>query len=222
MIVDLNLEGKDVVVIGGGTEGVRKVRGLLGQNCKITLISNRLNRYLTDLGKQGQIEIMKRKIKDASILDNYKNSFLVLAATDDKILNRKLVEKGRSMGSFVYAADDPLFSDFSYASIINIEGIMQIAISTSGRSPIMARKIRIKVERILRRIIKKSDIENTKLQDFARTAAKPRIKTVEERKEFLYSLMHNVDIQNLIKEDRVDDAKTVTLELLHKWKKERQ
>jgi precorrin-2 dehydrogenase / sirohydrochlorin ferrochelatase len=222
MIVDLNLEGKDVVVIGGGTEGVRKVRGLLGQNCKITLISNRLNRYLTDLGKQGQIEIMKTKIKDASILDNYKNSFLVLAATDDKILNRKLVEKGRSMGSFVYAADDPLFSDFSYASIINIEGIMQIAISTSGRSPIMARKIRIKVERILRRIIKKSDIENTKLQDFARTAAKPRIKTVEERKEFLYSLMHNVDIQNLIKEDRVDDAKTVTLELLHKWKKEIQ
>lgn len=222
MIVDLNLEGKDVVVIGGGTEGVRKVRGLLGQNCKITLISNRLNRYLTNLGKQGQIEIMKTKIKDASILDNYKNSFLVLAATDDKILNRKLVEKGRSMGSFVYAADDPLFSDFSYASIINIEGIMQIAISTSGRSPIMARKIRIKVERILRRIIKKSDIENTKLQDFARTAAKPRIKTVEERKEFLYSLMHNVDIQNLIKEDRVDDAKTVTLELLHKWKKEIQ
>ena len=83
----------------------------------------------------------------------------------------------------------------------------------------MARKIRIKAERILRRIIKKSDIENTKLQEFARTAAKPAIKTIEERKEFLYSLIHNEDIQNLIKEDRVDDAKTVTLELLHKWKK---
>jgi precorrin-2 dehydrogenase/sirohydrochlorin ferrochelatase len=219
MIVDLNLEGKDVVVIGGGTEGVRKVHGLLGQNCKITLISNRLNRYLTDLGKQGQIEIIKTKIKDASILDNYKNSFLVLAATNDKMLNRKLVEKGRSMGSFVYAADDPSFSDFSYASIINIEGIVQVAISTSGRSPIMARKIRIKTERILRRIIKKSDIENTKLQEFARTAAKPAIKTIGERKEFLYSLIHNEDIQNLIKEDRVDDAKTITLELLHKWKK---
>jgi precorrin-2 dehydrogenase/sirohydrochlorin ferrochelatase len=219
MIVDLNLEGKDIVVIGGGTEGVRKVHGLLGQNCKITLISNRLNRYLTDLGKQGQIEIIKTKIKDASILDNYKNSFLVLAATNDKMLNRKLVEKGRSMGSFVYAADDPSFSDFSYASIINIEGIVQVAISTSGRSPIMARKIRIKTERILRRIIKKSDIENTKLQEFARTAAKPAIKTIGERKEFLYSLIHNEDIQNLIKEDRVDDAKTVTLELLHKWKK---
>lgn len=83
----------------------------------------------------------------------------------------------------------------------------------------MARKIRIKTERILRRIIKKSDIENTKLQEFARTAAKPAIKTIGERKEFLYSLIHNEDIQNLIKEDRVDDAKTITLELLHKWKK---
>ena len=37
------------------------------------------------------------------------------------------------MGSFVYATDDPKFSDFSYASIINIEGIMQVAISTSVR-----------------------------------------------------------------------------------------
>jgi precorrin-2 dehydrogenase/sirohydrochlorin ferrochelatase len=219
MIVDLNLEGKDVVVIGGGTECVRKVNVLLGKNCKIIIISNSLNRYLTDLGKQGQIEIIKTKIKDASILDNYKNSFLVLAATNDKMLNRKLVEKGRSMGSFVYAADDPSFSDFSYASIINIEGIVQVAISTSGRSPIMSRKIRIKTERILRRIIKKSDIENTKLQEFARTAAKPAIKTIGERKEFLYSLIHNEDIQNLIKEDRVDDAKTITLELLHKWNK---
>lgn len=219
MIVDLNLEGKEVVVIGGGVEGVRKVRGLLGQNCKITLISSRLNRYLTHLGKEGQIEILKTKIKNASILDNYKNSFLVLAATDDKMLNRKLVEKGRSMGSFVYAVDDPHFSDFSYASIINIEGIMQVAISTSGRSPIMARKVRIKIERILRRIIKKSDIENTKLQEFARAAAKPKIKTIEERKEFLYSLMHNEHIQDLIKEDRVDDAKTITLKLLNKWEK---
>ena len=46
------------------------------------------------------------------------------------------------MGAFVYAVDDPPVSDFSYASIINIEDVMQIAVSTSGRSPIMARRIR--------------------------------------------------------------------------------
>jgi precorrin-2 dehydrogenase / sirohydrochlorin ferrochelatase len=217
LIVDLNVDGKYVIVIGGGTEGVRKVRGLLGQNCKITVISNRFNRYLLNLDKGGKIQLVKAKLKDAKILDDYKNPFLILAATNDKLLNRKLVDKGRQMGSFVYAADDPPYSDFSYASIINIEGIMQVAISTSGKSPIMARKVRIKAERILRRVIKRSDIENTKLQEFARIAARPKIKTLDKRKEFLYSIIHDQQIQNLIKEDRFEDAKSTTLKLLEKW-----
>jgi precorrin-2 dehydrogenase / sirohydrochlorin ferrochelatase len=217
LIVDLNLAGKNVIVIGGGVEGIRKVRGLLGQNCKITVISERLNSYLEELSQQSKIKIVKMKIKNANVLDSYRDIFLVLAATDNKELNRKIVEKGRSMMSFVYAADDPQVSDFSYASIINIEGVMQVAISTSGKSPIMARKLRIKAERILRRIIKQSDIENTKLQEFARMAARPKIKTVIERKRFLYSLIHDKNIQNLINENKIDEAKVVAIELLNHW-----
>ena len=217
MIVDLNLAGKNVIVIGGGVEGVRKVKGLLGQNCKITVISERLNSYLEELEQQKKIEIVKMKIKNANVLDNYQNIFLVLAATDNKELNRKIVEKGRSMMSFVYAADDPPVSDFSYASIINIEGIMQVAISTFGKSPIMARRLRIKAERILRRTIKQSDIENTKLQEFARMAARPKIKTVIERKRFLYSIIKDKTIQNLINENKIDEAKVVAIERLNQW-----
>lgn len=217
MIVDLNLAGKNVIVIGGGVEGVRKVKGLLGQNCKITVISERLNSYLEELSQQKKIEIVKMKIKNANVLDNYQNIFLVLAATDNKELNRKIVEKGRSMMSFVYAADDPPVSDFSYASIINIEGIMQVAISTFGKSPIMARKLRIKAERILRRTIKQSDIENTKLQEFARMAARPKIKTVIERKRFLYSIIKDKKIQNLINENKIDEAKVEAIERLNQW-----
>jgi precorrin-2 dehydrogenase / sirohydrochlorin ferrochelatase len=217
LIVDLNLAGKNVIVIGGGVEGVRKVKGLLGQNCKITVISERLNSYLEELAQQKKIEIAKMKIKNANVLDNYQNIFLVLAATDNKELNRKIVEKGRSMMSFVYAADDPPVSDFSYASIINIEGIMQVAISTFGKSPIMARRLRIKAERILRRTIKQSDIENTKLQEFARMAARPKIKTVIERKRFLYSIIKDKTIQNLINENKIDEAKVVAIERLNHW-----
>ena len=206
-----------MIVVGGGIEGVRKVTGLLGQNCKITVSSERLNSYLEELAQQKKIEIVKMKIKDATILDKYKNIFLVLAATDNKELNRKIVEKGRSMMSFVYAADDPPVSDFSYASIINIEGIMQVAISTFGKSPIMARRLRIKAERILRRTIKQSDIENTKLQEFARMAARPKIKTVIERKRFLYSIIKDKTIQNLINENKIDEAKVAALERLNHW-----
>ncbi|MFL6513158.1 MAG: bifunctional precorrin-2 dehydrogenase/sirohydrochlorin ferrochelatase [Nitrososphaera sp.] len=219
MIVDLNLKGKRAVVIGGGTEGIRKVRALLGQDCKITVISNRVNRFLVDQAALGRIELIKANLRDANIRANYRDAFVVLAATNDRELNRRIVERGRSIGAFVYAADDPSVSDFSYASVINIEGIVQVAISTSGKSPLMARKIRIKAERVLRRIIKKADIENAKLQEFARQAARPHLVTVEERKEFLYSVVKNRQIQNLIKEDRIEDAKSATLELLQKWGK---
>lgn len=206
-------------MVGGGTEGVRKVRALLGQDCKVTVVSSRVNQYLSQQESLGKITVVKKKLADATVLDDYPDIFLLLAATDDKGLNRRLVEKGRSMGAFVYAADDPPVSDFSYASIVNIEGVIQVAFSTSGKSPIMARKIRMRAERLLPKLINKSDIENARLQEFARGAARSRIGTVMGRKRFLYSLIKNDRIQKLIKEDKIEEAKRATLELLQKWEK---
>jgi precorrin-2 dehydrogenase/sirohydrochlorin ferrochelatase len=217
LLVDLNLYNKKVIVIGGGTEGTRKVRGLVGQNSKIIVLSPRLNRYLKDLESRGEIITTVSKVRDVNVLDNYEGVFLVIAATDDKELNRRLVKKGRSMGAFVYAVDDPAVSDFSYASIINIEDVMQVAVSTSGRSPIMARRIRIRAERVLRRLIKKTDIEMAKLQEFARNAARSKIDTVTERKEFLYSVEGNNDIQMMLKENKIEEARVATLNLLNRW-----
>lgn len=70
-------------MLGGGKEGCRKVRGLLEQNCKITVICDRLNHYLAQLKEQGQIEIVKTKIKDASVLDNYNDLFLEYLCSDE-------------------------------------------------------------------------------------------------------------------------------------------
>ncbi|MFZ0327521.1 MAG: bifunctional precorrin-2 dehydrogenase/sirohydrochlorin ferrochelatase [Nitrososphaeraceae archaeon] len=221
MLVDLNLNNKKVIVIGGGTEGTRKVRGLIGQNSKIIVLSPRLNRYLKDLEARGEIMTIMSKVRDVGVLDTHDDIFLVIAATDDKELNRRLVEKGRKMGAFVYAVDDPTVSDFSYASIINIEDVMQIAVSTSGRSPIMARRIRIRAERVLRRVIKKTDIEMAKLQEFARKAAKSKIETVTERKEFLYCVEGDNHIQAMLKENKIEEARVATLNLLNRWSNDR-
>jgi precorrin-2 dehydrogenase / sirohydrochlorin ferrochelatase len=164
MIVDLDLHGKSVIVIGSGIEVLRKIHGLLGQDCNIVVITNRLNRYLSYLSEHGKIKIDKTRLNNiSSILDGYKNPYLVLAATNDKALNRRLADKGRQTGSFVYTADDPEYSDFSYLATINIEDMMQIGISTSGRSPIMARIIRIRAEKILRRMLNQNSQNITRI-----------------------------------------------------------
>lgn len=219
MIVDLNVNNKKAVVIGGGTEGVRKVHGLLDQECQITVITSRLNKELKKMSDDGKLRLIKKRIKDVSILNDINNIFLILAATDDKELNKKLVEKGRSIGAFVYAADDPNISDFSYTSLVNIEGLIQVAISTSGKSPIMARKIRMKIERMLHKIINDSDISNIILQDYARNRAKQEIDTVKERKEFLYSLIKDKNIQYLLRSNKLEEAKMTALQMLKNWEK---
>jgi len=214
LIVDLNVNNKKAVVIGGGTEGVRKVHGLLDQECQITVITSRLNKELKKMSDDGKLRLIKKRIKNVSILNDISNIFLILAATDDKELNRKLVEKGRSIGAFVYAADDPNISDFSYTSLVNVEGIIQVAISTSGKSPIMARKIRMKIERMLHKIINDSDISNIILQEYARKRAKQEIDTVKERKEFLYSLIKDKNIQYLLRSNKLEEAKMTALHIL--------
>lgn len=219
MIVDLNVYNRKAIVIGGGTEGLRKINGLLDQDCEITVITSRLNSELKKLMSDGKINLIKSRIKDVKILDQFKDVFLILAATDDRDLNRKLVEKGRTMGAFVYASDDPKISDFSYASLVNYEGLIQVAISTSGKSPIMARKIRMKIERMVNRSINDSDISNIILQEFARKKAKRKIGTVRERKQFLYSLIKDKNIQHLLRLNKLSEAKMTTLHMLNNWGK---
>jgi precorrin-2 dehydrogenase/sirohydrochlorin ferrochelatase len=217
MIVDLNLHSKIVLVVGAGKEGIRKVKGLLGQGCEIIVLDKRINAELLYLERQKQIKIIRQKITDLSFIDNFKNLFIVMAATNDKILNRKIIEKGQRTGALVYAADDPSVSDFSYASLTNIQGIMQIAISTYGKSPLMARKLRIRIERILRNAIKTTDLDNIVLQEYARNLARDKIRSVKQRKEMLYFIMKDKKIQDMILARQLDAAKEAAKTLINSW-----
>jgi precorrin-2 dehydrogenase/sirohydrochlorin ferrochelatase len=217
LIVDLNLAGKLVIVIGGGTEGTRKVKSLLGQNCKVIVVSNRLNKFLLDLAEKGKIDVVKTKLKDAAILDRFEKPYLVLACTDNRSLNRELVQKAKKVGAFAYAADDPAVSDLTYLAIINIDDTVFVAISTKGKSPAMARMLRIKAERVLKRLIKEEDVEYIKLANFARDAAKSTLKDSRTRKEYLYTVIKDKRIKSLIKSKKFDDAKNTAMEILEAW-----
>ncbi len=217
LIVDLNLKGNLVIVVGGGAEGYKKVNSLLTQNCKILVISDKVNTQLSNYIKQKKISFKKTKLKDTSFLLKYK-PFLVMATTNDKELNRKIIQKAKKMKCYVYAADDPEVSDFAHPSVINIEDTIQIAISTGGRSPAMARKLKLQTEKIFKKIIKKEDIYQIKLQQIARDSAKKRIPTQLERKKFLYSVLNDKTIKQLIKDKKLKKAQQRAMLMLKEWK----
>jgi precorrin-2 dehydrogenase/sirohydrochlorin ferrochelatase len=125
-----------------------------------------------------------------------------MATTSDRMLNRKIVEKARKMKSYAYASDDPEISDFAHPSIINIADTMQVAISTGGSSPAMARKIKLKTESFLKKNISSEDIYQIKLQKFARFKAKQVISTQLDRKKFLYRVMNDKRVKELLKEGK--------------------
>ncbi|MFN4336141.1 MAG: bifunctional precorrin-2 dehydrogenase/sirohydrochlorin ferrochelatase [Candidatus Nitrosocaldus sp.] len=220
MIVDLNIQGKSVLVIGAGVEGTRKVRALLGQGCRsITVISSRFNRSLLDLAKEGKITLIKKSVKDASILDEFKGErpFIVMAATNDRSLNRVIVEKAKTMGILAYASDDPAISDFIHPAVINIHDTLFIAISTRGSSPAMARVLRIKAERVLKRLIREEDIEMIRLADYARGIAMKHINDIHARKDYIYSVIKDREIAEMLKVKRVEEAKARALSLLSSY-----
>jgi precorrin-2 dehydrogenase/sirohydrochlorin ferrochelatase len=216
LIVDLHLKGNLVIVIGSGNEGIKKVNSLFTQDCKILVISNKSNSQIEKYVKQGKIQFKKTKLKDATFLSKYK-PYLVMATTSDVTLNRKIVEKARRMKSYAYASDDPEVSDFAHPSVINIADTVQVAVSTGGSSPAMARKIRLKMESFLKKNISSEDIYQIKLQKFARFEAKKVISTQLDRKKFLYSVMNDKRVKELLKEGKYKMTQTRVKKMLKEW-----
>ena len=216
LIVDLHLNGKLVIVIGSGNEGMKKVSSLLTQDCEILVVSNSSNSQLQKHVKQGRIKFKKMKLKNANFLINYK-PYLVMATTTDRELNRKIVEKARKMKSYAYASDDPEVSDFAHPSVINVADTVQIAISTGGSSPAMARKIKLKAESYFKKNISNEEILQIRLQKFARAEAKLIIKTQLERKKFLYGILNDKHVKELLKDEKYKQAQTRVKKILNEW-----
>ena len=195
---------------------MKKVSSLLTQDCEILVVSNSSNSQLQKHVKQGRIKFKKMKLKNANFLTNYK-PYLVMATTTDRELNRKIVEKARKMKSYAYASDDPEVSDFAHPSVINVADTVQIAISTGGSSPAMARKIKLKAESYFKKNISNEEIFQIKLQKFARAEAKLIIKTQVERKKFLYSILNDKHVKELLKDGKYKQAQTRVKKILNEW-----
>jgi precorrin-2 dehydrogenase / sirohydrochlorin ferrochelatase len=218
VIIDLNLKGRNILVVGAGMEGAKRIKSLSKQDCKIIIISETVNESLYEIeGKNNPIIIMRRKIKDPNIIDEFNDIFVVFASTNDPFLNKKIIARAKEKGILSYSIDDASTSDFFFTSIINIDEIIQVAISTSGKSPLMSKIIRDRIENAIKNIIGKKDTDNIKIQEFAREHARNYIENQHERRRFLYSIVDDQEIQELIAKNNIGKAKERIINTLDKW-----
>jgi len=142
--VFLDIAGKPVIVIGGGNIAHVKVVGLLKAGAEVTVVSPELNAEMAALSAQGRFRHLRRDYEPGD-LEGYTLAFV---ATDDRSVNSTVADEGKARKVWVNAVDDPPYCDFIMPGIAQ-KGDLIIAISTSGRSPAMARKMREEIEDFL-------------------------------------------------------------------------
>ena len=215
MIIDLNLKNKQVIVVGGGNESARKVEALLTQSCEIIVVAEVVDKSIKKHAEDGKLFLERIKIDNANYLNKYKNLILILATTDSRELNREIVLFGKSIGCYVYAADDPDFSDFSHPSVINVKDLIQVAISTGGRSPLIGKTLRKKIEPIINSAVSDLIINQIKLQEQFRAKAKSILLSTGGRKNFLIELMCDEKVNQLLSAGDIIEAEKLASDLLN-------
>lgn len=143
----VKLENKHCLVIGAGKVATRKIRFLLKEKANVTVISNKLSEDLQLLQSQFHFinhifdrndrEILKKKLPSSC--------FLAVVATNDQELNEGLARELIEKVPLINVVDNQLLSNFFFPAYIK-RGLLKIAVTTSGASPILARKIKEQLE----------------------------------------------------------------------------
>ncbi|MFP3599563.1 bifunctional precorrin-2 dehydrogenase/sirohydrochlorin ferrochelatase [Chryseobacterium sp. SIMBA_029] len=136
----LKTEHLRFLIVGGGNVGLEKAETLLRQNpnIKIKVVSKNFGEKFKDLlNDHPHIQYFEKDFEEADIND----IDIVIAATDDKVLHQKIKYISNSKNILVNAADQPDLCDFYLGSIIK-KGNLKIAVSTNGKSPTIAKRLR--------------------------------------------------------------------------------
>ena len=139
--VFLRLRGSRVLVVGGGEVAVRKIRLLLRAGPQIEVVARLLNPELEELARAGSIRHLAPEFAPQQV----SGCRLVLAATDDRLLNRAVAAAADAAQVPVNAVDDGEHSSFITPSIVDRAPLL-VAISTGGAAPVLARRLRERVE----------------------------------------------------------------------------
>jgi precorrin-2 dehydrogenase/sirohydrochlorin ferrochelatase len=139
--VHLDIKTRNCLVVGGGAVATRKVNTLLECGATVTVVSPNPTPQLTKLAAEGSITLKERTYRT----DDLANRFLVIGATDDEALNRQISRDAEQTNTLCNIADRPEACNFILPSIVH-RGDLVITISTSGKSPALAKQLRQSLE----------------------------------------------------------------------------
>ncbi|MDI3484458.1 MAG: precorrin-2 dehydrogenase [Methanobacteriaceae archaeon] len=186
------LDGKKVLILGSGEVATRRAIRFREAGAEVTICGDNIQPHLKEMGIIHQpLKEMEKLIKWADI---------IVTASG----NPKLNEKAASLasGKLLNRADKPQDGDLIVPITFSTDDV-EIAVSTHGKSPIMARVIRNKIEDI----ITEEDILQIRLQDYARRKLKKIISDQKTRRRILYDLIKDNKIQAHLKNGNLEAAK---------------
>jgi siroheme synthase-like protein len=137
----MKLDHAACLVVGGGSVGARKVKGLLAASAEVTVVSPQLHPDLRELSDSGRISWINRDFEEGD-LEGFR---LVVAATGSARVNRMVYDGAVARGIPVNSVDDPAHSSFFVPAVAR-RGHLAIAVSTSGLAPYLARRLREHIE----------------------------------------------------------------------------
>ena len=137
----LDIKGRQSLVIGAGLVALRKIEGLLSAGSKVTVVSPTVAKAVKGLADKGSITLIKRKYQEGDL----KGVFLVISASNDRAVNASVYNEAQKRGVLINAADEPGRCSFIVPSIVD-RGPLLIAVSTSGKAPLLAKKMRERLE----------------------------------------------------------------------------
>ncbi len=195
----LKTSGLKVFILGTGEVASRRANKFLDHGAIVRLAGNSISDDIKSKGAE------LYSTDDVDDLIDWAD--LVVVASADKDLSNYVSEM--SEDKLLNRADFPYDGDIIVPTSFNISDI-EISIFTNGKSPLMARQLRKKIQSI----ITEEDILEIELQDYSRSLLKEIIPDQKERRKYLYEIFEDENIQELIKTREIDKAKAVINELI--------
>lgn len=140
----LRLRGRPVLVVGGGKVAERKTSGLLASGARVVVVSPVFSLAFLRLAKAEAVTCVQRPYEAADVTKRA----LVIAATDDSVVNARVRADARRAGILVSVADAPEKSDFIVPAVVR-RGDLTLAISTGGASPALSGQLKRELERLV-------------------------------------------------------------------------